>query len=374
MYVKDVLFQKIFQRLFVYNILFEDSEIDERYLGINDKSSVFSITGAGCGVAGFLSQNPNSVDAVDINKHHLALTCLKATATRYLTPYTTFYDFCGRGWHADPKSIVESLGSHLPHWAYKYWSKRYQRFGKSLYREGITSKMLWRIRKSAGLDENWLRELSALSQEDRVQAVEDKLIPILNQKIFQAFIKSPMQLIALGVNYSQKERLLSEGEEDMVAFVLEHIKKVAATELDTNWFAWHAIAGSFNHENKEAVPPYLRPAQYAKAQKSTTLMRYHNRNIFDVLNEADPDTWTHYTLCDAPDWLNEELQRKLLFEILRTSKDGAIFLYRTVEDDCMISRLGFEKHFQRKENISQLASEQDRSRQYEHVHFYEVCR
>ena len=98
--IRDTVFQNVFQNLFVYNILFEDTEVDEKYLGVDDTSSVFSITGAGCGVAGLLSKNPRRIDAIDINKHHLALCCLKITAARYLQPYSLFYDLCGRGWNS----------------------------------------------------------------------------------------------------------------------------------------------------------------------------------------------------------------------------------------------------------------------------------
>ena len=48
----DGAFEQVFARTFVYNILFEDAEVDERFLGLDESSRVLAISGAGCGVAG----------------------------------------------------------------------------------------------------------------------------------------------------------------------------------------------------------------------------------------------------------------------------------------------------------------------------------
>ncbi|MEM7676031.1 MAG: DUF3419 family protein, partial [Myxococcota bacterium] len=82
--LRDIAFQRMFSGLFVYNILFEDSELDDRFLEIDERSDVLSITGAGCGVATMVSRQPRTIDAVDINKHHLALSALKITAAQRL--------------------------------------------------------------------------------------------------------------------------------------------------------------------------------------------------------------------------------------------------------------------------------------------------
>ena len=91
----DAAFQRVFSHLFVYNILFEDSEVDERFLGIDTSSTVLGISGAGCRIAGHLSQRPKRVDAVDINRHHLALTALKVQAAQQLSSYEEFYGLFG---------------------------------------------------------------------------------------------------------------------------------------------------------------------------------------------------------------------------------------------------------------------------------------
>lgn len=54
MELRDLTSQRVFANLFVYNVLYEDSEVDERHLGVNERSSILAISGAGCRVAGRL--------------------------------------------------------------------------------------------------------------------------------------------------------------------------------------------------------------------------------------------------------------------------------------------------------------------------------
>src|ERR1700722_17092909 len=63
----DRAFQQLFRHLFVYNMLFEDTEVDELFLGVGPDSRILGISGAGCGIANHVSRRPRSIDAVDIN-------------------------------------------------------------------------------------------------------------------------------------------------------------------------------------------------------------------------------------------------------------------------------------------------------------------
>jgi len=65
--LRDRTFSSVFSNIFVYSILYEDSEVDERFLEIDTDSTILGISGAGCRIAGHVSQHPRSIDAVDIN-------------------------------------------------------------------------------------------------------------------------------------------------------------------------------------------------------------------------------------------------------------------------------------------------------------------
>ncbi len=372
MALRDRLFQSTFAKLFVYNILWEDAEVDERYLGLDESAAVLSITGAGCSVAGMLSRRPQRIDAVDINPHHLALTALKVSAAVRSPTWTEFYDLFGRGWSPDPERVVPRLAGTLPDWIRQYWKRHWPRFEKSMLRKGLTARMLHTLRRQVGIDASWLREVIGLPIDQRRDAVDARIAPVLGRPHVKALLGSPIHLVSLGINFQQRDRLVDAEGMAMVDYFVEHIKRVAATDLATNWFGWYVAAGHYDHDNPDAVPPYLRRDRYERSHGAPTEVWFHNHNLFDVMSRAGPGTWSHYTLCDAPDWLSDDAQRHLLDEIRRTSRDGAIVLARSVEGTCMVERTGMHRHIKLLPDISAAATAEDRSRQYRRVSFYRV--
>lgn len=372
MRARELLFHLTWKRLFVYNILFEDAEVDDAFLGLDERSRVLAISGAGCGVAGMLAAGPARIDVCDINPHHLALTGLKCEALRRSSSYASFYDLFGRGWHPEPEKVVQRLAEGLPRWMQKHWRDRHVLFQRSLYREGVTSTMLSVFRRLAGVDEAWLRTVMSLSPERRARAVEERIAPALRTQIARVWLSSPGQLLALGVNFAQRDRLLPGGTE-LGEHIVQHLVRLAATDIETNWFVWFAIAGQFNHDRQDAVPPYLRKDRFERAKSVPTEMHYHQKDVLSMLGEAAPGTYSHVTLCDAPDWLGEHEQRHLLDRVAGAAKDGAIVLTRSVSDECMVSRLGLEKRFVPLEQESRLMTSLDRTRQYRRVSLYRVA-
>lgn len=370
--LKDFLFQQTFSRLFVYNILFEDAEVDERFFGLDESSRVMSVSGAGCGVAGMLASNPRSIDAVDINTHHLALAALKIQAARHQKPYSSFYDLFGRGWLPQPAPALARLVDDLPRWMQRYWRSNEHFFHRSLYGEGLTARFVDALRRRSGIDANWLRGLMDQPLDARRQAIEDAIAPVLRSPLARTLARSPIQLLALGVNYRQCERLQETEQMGLLDFFLHHIHRLAETDLRTNWFAWYFVTGQFHHDDKEGVPPYLRPDHYARSQEATTEVRFHRSSFFDVLRGASARTWTHFSLLDAPDWLDLDAQERLLDEIRRTGRDGAIVLHRTVEPGSIFERCRAGRHFEELVPESDLASALDRTRQYRRVSFHRL--
>ncbi len=371
---RDVLFQHIFSRLFVYNILWEDAEVDETYLDLDEDSTVLGISAAGCGLAGMMARRPRSIDAVDINSHHLALAGLKMTAARRMDSWSEFYDLFGRGWSPQPEQTVRGLSQELPEWMQRYWKRHWRRFRHTVYHRGMTARMLWALRRLGGVDASWLRQVSRLPAEARVRKFEDELGAAIHRALARSFVSSPAQLVALGINYEQRDRMLqASGSDSVLHFIVEHFKRVAATDLSTNWFAWTALAGQFNHDEPDAVPPYLRRDRHEASLDAPTFTRFHHGNLFEVMESAGPDTWSHYTMCDAPDWMTPTLQRRLLSNVLRTARPGAKLLVRSVEDEGIVERHDMLDHFRYMAEESAQATALDRSRQYRRVAFYQVA-
>ncbi len=374
MHAADGAFQQLFRHLFVYNILWEDTEVDERFLGVGPQSRVLGISGAGCGIANHISRQPESIDAVDINARHLAITALKATSARELESYEEFYGLWGRGTHANPAKMVDKLTARLPRWVQRHWRKTHHHIAHSFHRRGLTAQLLGALRRLAGVDATWLRSLVATPLAERRRLIVDRFAPVLRLPWVAAILRSPVHLVAIGVNYAQCDRMLrAEGVNDVIDFLLLPLGRVAETDLERNWFVWYAVAGHFNHDRIDAVPPFVRRDHHEAGLGAKTDLRLHHRNIFDVLGDAGPKSWTHYTLCDAPDWMPHDVQGKLLREIFRTSADGAVVLHRSVEEGSLPERHGLERHFQPMVEATALATQLDRTRQFRRVAFYRVA-
>jgi S-adenosylmethionine-diacylglycerol 3-amino-3-carboxypropyl transferase len=234
--------------------------------------------------------------------------------------------------------------------------------------------MLALMRAITGVDAHWLRHVASLEPEHRVRAARAHFAPFLEARFVRGAVESPLQLMALGVNYAQRDRMLrASGAHDLIAFLHDYIQRLAATDLHTNWFAWYGWAGHFDHERQEAVPPYLRRTSHEASTRSPTVTRFHHRDIFDVLRNAKSRTWSHYTLCDAIDWMPTIVQRRLVEEILRTARDGAIVLWRSVERFDIAATLGFGSRLVRLADASDRATQLERTQQYARVDFYRVA-
>lgn len=368
----NAVFQKMFSSIFVYNILYEDSEQDEKYFGIDENSQLLAISGAGCGAAAHVAARPRRMDLVDMNYHHLALTALKIQSMSRSSSYDQFYEMFGRGYCERSQSTIGQLLKDSPAWIQDYWVRNHGYFKKNFYAEGMTAKLSQYLRKTAGLEKQWLHDIGSLPTEDRKQRVLNDLNPAL-QKRFKLLSKTVLSNVGLGINKTQKSRLEEQFEStDFLDIVLAHIEKLAETDIARNWFVWHGLFGEFNHELEDSLPPWVRRDRFENAQDYDGSTHFHRRNLFQVLESAGSQTWTHYSLLDMPDWLSEAEQANLAKEILRTSRDGAMVLYRSVTEDNWLSRYEQGKRFHYQEEDSAAASEGDRSCLYSHVRFYRV--
>lgn len=369
----DAAFQRVFSNLFVYNILFEDSEVDERFLGIDASSTILGISGAGCRIAGHLSQRPKHVDAVDINGHHLALTALKVQAARQMRSYDEFYDLLGRGSVPNSEQVLRNLASGLPIWIQNHLRRHEAIFSKNLLTGGLTAQVMRLLQRLTGVDEGWLRSLMTLRVGERKQLVLETFRPVLAKPWMKWLLESPVHLMSIGVNYAQCERMLRiEGLADIAAFLLMHFQRVAATDVARNWFVWYAIAGHYNHDDQEAMPPFLRKDRHERSFLSNTTVAYHHRNIFDVLGAAQPRTWSHFTMCDAPDWMSDAAQKRLLQEVVRTGRNGGVLQYRSVEPSSLVERHHLANRLQAMVAETELATALDRTRQFRAVRYYRI--
>src|SRR5215213_7773831 len=97
---KQGVLQKLFAvwfDAFVYNQIWEDPHVDLEALKLDGNSRVLTISSGGCNALNYLLENPASVTAVDLNRHHIYLLNLKLAALKHLPDHEGFYTFFGSG-------------------------------------------------------------------------------------------------------------------------------------------------------------------------------------------------------------------------------------------------------------------------------------
>lgn len=371
---RDRLFQAAFSRTFAFTMLLEDAEVDERHFGVAPGARVLSISGAGCSVAGMLAARPRSLDVVDSNRHHLAITALKLAAASRLRSHDELYALLGRGRHPAPERLLPALLQDSPPWVRAYWGPRARLFRDGFYGHGLLGRALGALRRMSGTDGAWMRRMSAAPLEERRRELRARLLPVLRRPSVAALLRSPLFLLANGINYVQRQRnLRADRTEDVVDVVDAYLLRIAETDLRRNWIAWSAAAGEFNHDDPDAVPPYLRRDRHARSLDAQTEVRLHDRNIFDVLASSPDGTFTHINLCDAIDWMPAETQRRLLAACARVLGPGGVLLFRSVEDRGLVEELGLAARLRRLDAASERASAEDRTRLYRRVELYRVA-
>ena len=97
---KEGILQKLFAvwfDAFVYNQIWEDPRVDIEALRIDENSRILTISSGGCNALNYLVKKPESVTAVDLNRHHIYLLNLKLAALNHLPSYEDFFAFFGSG-------------------------------------------------------------------------------------------------------------------------------------------------------------------------------------------------------------------------------------------------------------------------------------
>ena len=81
--ISERLFALAFSGL-VYPQIWEDPDVDMEAMQLAEGHRVVTIASGGCNILAYLTRSPASIDAVDLNKAHIALNRMKLAAFRHL--------------------------------------------------------------------------------------------------------------------------------------------------------------------------------------------------------------------------------------------------------------------------------------------------
>jgi S-adenosylmethionine-diacylglycerol 3-amino-3-carboxypropyl transferase len=380
--VLERVFTLAFKRL-VYPQIWEDPVVDMKALDIEPGHEVIAIASGGCNVLSYLTADPASITAVDLNGAHIALGRLKICALQNLPDYETFFRFFGR---ADARANVSAydkrLRGKLDPASRAYWDKRttFGRrriglFARNFYRHGLLGRFLGAghtLARLHGLDPSVV--LKAKTLDEQRALYRKRLAPIFDKPLIRWIMKQPASLYGLGIPPAQYKALAADSPRGIAAVLGERVERLACGfDIAENYFAWQAFGRRYAPGPNPSLPPYLQRENFGAVRSRCGRVRYVQRSLTDILRDSAAASFDRYALLDAQDWMDDAELTALWTEITRTARPGARLIFRTAADQRLLpGRVpdGVLGAWEYQERLSRELGRQDRSSIYGAFHLY----
>jgi len=326
----------------VYPQIWEDPEVDMAAMEIAPGSRVVTIASGGCNALCYLLADPAHVEAIDLNKAHVAFNRLKRAALLHLPDYDSFYAFVGRG---DDRANLDLYRRHLrgrlDDETRAYWDgrgisgrRRITLFARGTYRHGLLGRFIGTghlLARRYHVDFSPL--LNAQTVEEQREWFERELAPLFDRPLVRWLTTRKSSLFGLGIPPQQYDALA--GERQMAGVLRERLRKVACDfPIAENYFAWQAFARRYSEAC--ALPPYLTRENYEVVKARATQLSITNASYCEFLAHKPAGSVDRFVLLDAQDWMNDAQLNALWREITRTAAPGARVIFRTAGDERLL--------------------------------------
>ncbi|MEQ8815577.1 MAG: DUF3419 family protein [Thalassobaculum sp.] len=336
--LQERLFTLAFSGL-VYPQIWEDPEIDIAAMGPLEGKRIVSIASGGCNALAYLTERPEKIITVDLNRHHVALNRLKHAAITHLPDFETFFRFFGEADRADNAAAYDRhLAGQLDPETRAYWNqltwsgRRISLFSRNIYKYGLLGRFITIVHILArlhGVDPR--RMLEAKTMEDQRRIFDEQLAPVFRSWLVRALCRNPSSLYGLGIPPAQFDDLKSDAADgDMAALLRQRLERLACDfPLEDNYFAWQAFGRRYDRENRKAVPRYLQEAHFQSLRETVDRVEITQASITARLAEEPALSLDRYVLLDAQDWMDSRQMNELWAQILRTARPDAKVVFRT---------------------------------------------
>jgi S-adenosylmethionine-diacylglycerol 3-amino-3-carboxypropyl transferase len=378
-------------RGFIYNQIWEDPRVDAAALQMGPETSLLTISSGGCNILNYLVHQPKRIVAVDLNANHMALTRLKLAAIKHLPDYETFYNFFGYGKHPDNiANYNRYLRDNLDPLTRSFWEssdwpgrkigpKRLNYFRRGLYDHAKLGQF---FRVVHGLARKMRRDparlLAAKSVAEQEQIFDEHFGPLFDNRLVRWMGRQPVAVYSLGIPPSQHAAMLEEQEGDggrLFDMYRQRVRRLACGfPLDDNYFAWQAFGRRYDHENRRALPDYLKPENYETVRSLVDRVETHVASLTDQLRLEQPGSLNGFVLLDSQDWMPPGVIDELWGEIARVGGPDTRVIFRTAGEKSPVeAALAPETLacFHHDEERSRVLHAQDRSAIYGMFHLYE---
>ncbi|MCB0329289.1 MAG: BtaA family protein [Bdellovibrionales bacterium] len=387
---KRGILEKIFRVWFdgmVYNQIWEDPIVDAEALQMGPKSKILTISSGGCNLLNYLVNDPQKINAVDLNPNHMNLARLRIAAVKHLPNYESLLQFFGA---ARGKENIELytryIKPHLTEDEQKYWEKvsalrpvtpkRIHYFSRNLYnysRSGYFIRFLHVICKAAKCDTTQI--LKAKNLEEQRELFEKHLAPTFDHWIVRSFGKLPVMLYSLGIPPQQFEALLQD-EESIVELYRNRVRRLACNfPINENYFAWQAFARKYDVDNQSALPPYLQEKNYEAVKGRVDRIETQITTTTEFISNSAPGSLNCFIFLDSQDWMNQQQITDQWQAVARAGEPNSRIIFRTAGKESPIERMlpaELMQRFTYHGDLSKELYERDRSAVYGGFHIYEL--
>lgn len=330
----------------VYAQIWEDPVVDMDALAITPDSRIVTIASGGCNVLSYLTADPASITAVDLNTAHVALNHLKLTAARHLPDHASFRRFFGEAdTPANIRAYREHVRPYLDETSRRYWEgrdligrRRISGFARGIYKRGLLGSFIGLAHAVARLYRLDPRELlTARSVEEQRTIFEQRFAPLFDKKFIRWLTDQPASLFGLGIPPAQYEALAGDHPQGMAAVLRARLAKLACDfDIRDNYFAWQAFGRGYDKAPTAPVPPYLEERHYRAVVERVGRVEVRHVNLTDHLRQQPAASLDRYILLDAQDWMTDAQLTELWAEITRTARPGARVLFRTAAEQSLL--------------------------------------
>ncbi len=347
----DGLQERLFTFLFsglVYPQIWEDPIIDMEALALTSEDRMIAIASGGCNILSYLTADPASVIAVDLNEHHIALNHLKLAGLKLLPDHQTFFDFFGVAHNTKNIQVYDTfLSGQLNQSTQEYWDtknwrgkRRIEKFTTNIYKEGLLGKFIGTGHLLAKLfGWNLSKILEATTIDEQRAIFDSQMRPVLRSKLFKSIVSNRASLYGLGIPPAQYRSLLSSGapESGMAGVLEQRLERLACGfPIQENYFAWQGFGRRYEGNKSRALPPYLSEGNYTKIKERADRVTIRHGNLIEVLERSVEKSLDCYVLLDAQDWMTDDMLNRLWRAIMRTARPGARVIFRTAAEESLL--------------------------------------
>lgn len=314
-YSSSFIMDAINSRKIIYNISWEDPEIERVKLKFNKSDVILTISSAGCNVLDYLCDDPKAIVAADLNEAQLALLDIKLACIQAGMPHEDFFALFGR---SDPTVFAKHYEKTIRPLLRRDASKQFwDANGMGIFESnlmfagssGLMAYFLMLLCKIAGLDKHMHRK------------VEPKLSWFVRGAAW--IISQPWMwewLAPLGGVPHEQLSLLSRKPE----LFGERLIEILSTRmwLKDNYFYHGYITGVFA---KDCCPRYMSAEFYPKLKSRVNKVTLFHGLLGDAAKKRTD--WSVISLLDSMDWMPFSMVAGLVHDIVPQvdKKRGRIF-------------------------------------------------